>query len=168
MIKISTGAQLRSGSSARRLAKTWICSQCLKRDIVGGLPRGLTRWHRSWLSKLRKRTNGVAEEVSNPLSRLRKNCNRLLSSPALHSYTKVRHKLIAHTELLDSEDGTVRRFDVQQEGLKFGNEGELVDQMISVLNDLLGLIDGSEFSWESDRKLHVADTCAFWGIESLE
>ena len=46
--------------------------------------------------------------------------------------------MIAHTELLDSEDGTVRDFDVQQEGLKFG-------KMISVLNDLLGLIDRSEF-----------------------
>ena len=53
--------------------------------------------------------------------------------------------MIAHTELLDSEDGTVRHFDVQQEGLKFGNERQLVDQMISVLNDLLGLIDRSEF-----------------------
>lgn len=111
-----------------------------------------------------KEQTELREEFRTRLSRLMKNCNRLFSSPALHSYTKVRHKLIAHTEVMDAEDGTVRRFDVQQEGLKFGNERQLLDQMISVLNDLLSLIDGSEFSWESDRKLHAADTCAFWEL----
>ena len=87
--------------------------------------------------------------------------------PFLRPYRKVRDKLIAHTEVHKATK-VLERFPVEKLRLKFGNERELLRNVIEVIRELQSLICGVDVSWDSIRRLCEKDVVAFWGVTELD
>ncbi len=109
----------------------------------------------------------MRQEFRARLAQLTKRASRNLSSPVLHAYRNVRHRLIAHTQVSFSED-SCDVFDIRTLRLKYGQERPLLTEAMDIIHELLGTVNGIDFSWESIRRLNTKDVCAFWNIQSLD
>jgi AbiU2 len=107
------------------------------------------------------------EEFRDRLDKVIDQGTKLLESPLLRSYRKIRNKLIAHTEVHKSTQG-LERFPIEKLRLKFGHERKLLRSTIEVIHELQSLICGVDVSWNLIRKLYEKDVAAFWGVTELD